>query len=163
MNLTDALLGEHALFCALFHRLEEQAMRARTVQVLQGAIAVISEGLISHARIEDELLLRPLEAHAPPGGPLAVIHGEHEEIESSLAALAGIDSLIRLRSSLMPILELTRAHFRKEEEVFFPMARHHLGERKLQELGRRWTDLREVVDPAGNRSPRSAVQPPVRG
>lgn len=145
MNLIDALLGEHGVFYALFARLEESLPKAETLSEVQGATAMLTTSLVSHAKIENEVLFPALEAHLGPEGPLAVMRREHEEIESTLQDVESMDHKEEAVVKVLHALQVARDHFAKEEQVLFPLARRTLPDASLIELGERWTHVRRVV------------------
>ncbi len=141
ITITDGLLGEHGVFYAIFEHLESEAagMEADALQAAGKALAV---ALISHARLENECLFPPLEQFLGPGGPVAVMRQEHDEIEQALLHLAGAGHAAAMRDRLLGAIAQAREHFAKEEQVLFPMAAQMLGLEKLRELGATWAARR---------------------
>lgn len=145
MDIIDGLLGEHALFYTLFDWYEKSARRAETLADLQQIARPLAEALVSHAKIEDELLFPVLEADAGLRMPLQVMNREHKGIEQ---ALQGVESCTRKAEALEQILaaiESAREHFAKEERILFPRARLVLGEKQLGALTCRWAKARGVA------------------
>ncbi len=146
MKLTDALLGEHAVFYAQFDYLEKNIPAARDLTLVKSLGAMLTAALATHAHMEDELLFLKLEAHLDPqSGPLAVMRMEHNEIEGSLVRLQELQDLAEAKNLLLYALQTARAHFAKEEQVLFPMANQLLEANKLLQLGSNWADLRRVM------------------
>lgn len=145
MNLIDALLGEHGVFYALFTRLEESLSSTETMAEVRSATAVLTAGLLSHAKIENEVLFPALETHIGPEGPLAVMRREHEELDGTLQEVAGMERRDEAVTKVLHALQVARDHFAKEEQVLFPLARRTLGNALLADLGERWTQMRRVV------------------
>ena len=86
MKLTDALLGEHGAFYAQFDRLEETVPHAATAAEVREQAALLAAALVTHAKLEDALLFKRLDAKIGAGaGPLAVMRADHEEIEGNLS------------------------------------------------------------------------------
>ncbi len=144
MKLTDALLGEHGAFYALFDEIEALARSAGTHAQVQGSAAVLNALVRSHAMLEDELLFTALEPHLGEAGPLAVMRTEHEQIENALIGVEDASSLKEAAESVLPALAMARSHFQKEERVLFPMAEQVLDEEILTRLGWSWASARGV-------------------
>lgn len=146
MKITDALLGEHAIFYAQFEYLEKSIPWAKDLTLVKSLGAMLTAALAPHAHMEDELLFVPLEAHINPEfGPLAVMRMEHNEIESSLVRLQELQDLAEAKNLLLHALQTARAHFAKEEQVLFQMAGQMLEANKLVQLGEKWAERRQVM------------------
>jgi len=145
MKITEALLGEHAVFYAQFGYLEKNIPAAQDLTLVKSQGAMLTAALASHAHLEDELLFIALEAHLDPHfGPLAVMRMEHNEIEGSLQRLQEVQDLTEAKNLLLHAVQVARAHFAKEEQVLFPMAKQMLAESKLELLAAKWAELRRV-------------------
>ncbi len=145
MKLTDALLGEHGIIYELFAYVRETAENSDDVAQIQGAVAVLDRILLSHARIEEELLFPCLEPHLGEMGPLAVMREEHRDIENFLTAAKHKTDSGALKSLISQLLDLTHEHFQKEEGVLFAMAGQFLDEAELSEMGSDWAARRKVM------------------
>jgi hemerythrin-like domain-containing protein len=147
MKVTKGLLGEHAVFGALFDHLERTVPAASTAAQVRDLGAMLASALSTHAGIEDELLFDALGAVMDAQlGPVAVMRMEHEQIEGGLQQLPSIDDVDMARRVLLQVVETARGHFAKEEQVLFPIAEQMLGESRLLDLGRRWSERRRVVE-----------------
>ena len=146
MKVTDALLGEHAIFYAQFDYLEKNIPAAQDLTLVKSQGAMLTAALATHAHIEDELLFVALETDMnPESGPLAVMRMEHNEIEGSLVRLQEVLNLVEAKNLLLHTIQTARAHFAKEEQVLFPMAGQLLEANKLIQLGKQWAGLRKVM------------------
>jgi hemerythrin-like domain-containing protein len=146
MRITDALLGEHAVFYAQFAHLEQSVPAATALESVQAQAALLAAALGTHARMEDELLFVALEPHlGTQMGPLVVMRSEHEQIEAALEAVPEVADLDEARRQLLAAIEVARGHFAKEEQILFPTAQQVVGDEKLQELGRQWSQRRGVT------------------
>lgn len=144
MKITDALLGEHGVFYAVFDRLEEILPEEDRIEAVRRLGSTLAAGLASHARIENELLFEPLGRATGPG-PAHVMIEEHGRIEAALAeGVEAIDDPDRAKARILEAIRLARDHFRKEERVAFPFAEETLGPERMIELGRRWAEERDV-------------------
>lgn len=145
MKITDALLGEHAVLHDLFGHLRNTAKASENIDEIRAAVAVVDRLLLSHARIEEELLFPRLDPHFGQMGPLVVMRSEHRGIDDLLAAARGETDLAALKTLIGRLLELASGHFRKEESVLFGMAQQLLGDAVLAELGEEWATARNVA------------------
>ncbi len=145
MKVTDALLGEHAVFYAQFDYLESNIPPVKDLTLIKNQGAMLTAALATHAHLEDELLFIALEAHIDPQfGPLAVMRMEHNEIEGSLTHLQELQDLAEAKNVLLHAVQTARAHFAKEEQVLFPMACQMLDANALNQLGAKWAEIRKV-------------------
>ncbi len=115
-------------------------------KAIRGATAFINGEVRLHNQKEEELLFPPLEEVLPPGGPTAVMRDEHRALWSSLGRLE--EAISRWEkgdraakgeviNSARFMVELLRAHIRKENEVLYPMARRLLGPEKIEGMAQR--------------------------
>jgi iron-sulfur cluster repair protein YtfE (RIC family) len=146
MRITEALLGEHGVFYAQFAHLEQTVPNATALVQVQAQGALLAAALRSHASMEDKLLFVALEPHlGTQMGPLVVMRSEHEQIEAALEALPAAAELEQAQWLLLGAIEVARARFAKEEQILFPAAKQVLGDEKLRELGRQWSQHRGVT------------------
>ncbi|MEK6705942.1 MAG: hemerythrin domain-containing protein [Bdellovibrionota bacterium] len=145
MKLTDALLGEHGPLYALFDELERILPTAKSIEVIKTASQMLAAALVTHAKIEEEMLFPALETHIGPMGPLSVMRAEHEEIEAILENLQQTDNMEDAKKMVLHVLETTRSHFAKEENVLFGLARQSIDHEEMRLLAQRWADRRHIV------------------
>jgi hemerythrin-like domain-containing protein len=143
--ITDALLGEHAVFYAQFDYLENAIPGANSVTLVKSLGAMLAAALASHARTEEELLFTTLEPHIGSMGPLAVMRIEHDQIEKTLERLPTIQEVDQARELLLRVIKVAREHFPKEEQVLYPMANKTLSVASLIDLGAQWAARRAIV------------------
>jgi hemerythrin-like domain-containing protein len=141
--ITNALLGEHAVFYAQFGYLEQFAPTASD-PLLKSWGAMLADALAGHARLEEELLFTTLEPHIGSMGPLAVMRMEHDEIERSLEHLPATQDVDQARELLLHIVAVAREHFAKEERVLYPIATQTLSAEILTDLGSQWATRRTI-------------------
>ncbi|MCB0069826.1 MAG: hemerythrin domain-containing protein [Caldilineaceae bacterium] len=144
MNITDALLGEHAMLYAQFDYLQQATPAADSLAAVRSLAAGLTVTLAHHAHLEDELLFSALEPYMGPMGPLAVMRMEHNQIEEILARITAAAELKQAQDLLQNLLQVARGHFAKEEQVLFPMAERALNQGVLTELGEQWAQRRGV-------------------
>jgi hemerythrin-like domain-containing protein len=144
MKITDAFLGEHAVFYAQFDHLEAKIPAMNSLEQVKIQGAMVEAGLKGHAGLEEELLFKTLEPLIGPMGPLAVMRAEHEEIERSLHVLPGVQELAQAQHLLLQVIAIAREHFAKEEQILYPTALQTLSAEELSELGKQWAEKRQV-------------------
>lgn len=143
MLITDAFLGEHAILYLLFQDIEPILPGLDSVAALRNRVAPLACSLESHAHLEDELLFAALEPYlGTHGGPLAVMRMEHDQIEHLLACVYAASDLTSGRACALQMIEVSRAHFQKEERVLFQIAQQMLGKETLSALGATWATRR---------------------
>ncbi len=143
MLITDALLGEHGVFYLLLQHIEKVLSALESTSALQNRIAVFAFALEAHAGLEDELLFNALEPRLGiKSGPLAVMRMEHNQITDLLGQIESAPSLEQARALATQMIQVTRGHFQKEEQVLFRMALQFLGEEELSSLGAKWSQRR---------------------
>ena len=145
MKITDALLGEHAVFYTQFDYLEQVIPATNSVAQVKSLGAMLAAALASHAQNEEELLFTTLEPHIGSMGPLAVMRLEHDKIESSLERLPAIKEVDQAQNLLLQVVMIAREHFPKEEQVLYPMAIKTLSAETLIDLGAQWAARRAIV------------------
>ena len=130
--------------------------------VFQATSRMIERELIAHARREDEALFPALERVFGREEPITgEMRREHRDIHAQadrfrvtlrelneiehpaivregerLSGLAGAGGAADLCASGSEMIRLLDEHFRKEEEILFPLAREVLDEREREQVGR---------------------------
>jgi len=147
MNIIDALLGEHAVYYALFTELEQLADNATSCDELARAVAPVATALVSHAHLEDDVLFPPLREQLGPEGLVTIMADEHTEIDRVLQQVLRATDLDTASGDLLHALDLAREHFEKEETVLFLDAREALSADTCMQLGAQWAQRRGVTLP----------------
>ncbi len=145
MSVVTYLLGEHGVLYALLDRVEELAVHAE-LQALRAYRDLLTEGIRSHAAVEDELLFEPLERTGPQAE--AAVRGMrtmHDDIDAALDDLARTGDEGRAREQLRNLAALAKQHFFAEEQAVFPLAEEALRTDVLEELGRRYLEWRGLM------------------
>lgn len=143
MLITHALLGEHGIFHFMLAQIERSLPALDSTSAIQHRIALFASALESHADIEDELLFNALELHlGAQGGPLFVMRMEHDQIKELLGRIESATDPDSARALAKQMIQVTREHFQKEEQILFRMAHQFLGEDELASLGAEWARRR---------------------
>jgi len=145
MDVTQALLGEHGVVHLLVEQLDEALGRCQTAGELRAAAEPLAITLLGHARIEDETLFQPYEKHTGSLGPLKCLRHEHELMDQQIRALFRLQDMQVLREQIKALLEVTRRHLAREEEVMFKAARDAIAAGELEHLGHHWAEFRGVT------------------
>jgi hemerythrin-like domain-containing protein len=145
MDVTQALLGEHGIVHLLVEQLDEALGRHQTTSELRAAAEPLAITLLAHARVEDETLFQPYEKHTGSLGPLKCLRHEHELMDRQIRALFRFDDVETLREQIRALLDVTRRHLAREEEVMFKAARDAIEAGELEHLGHHWAEFRGVM------------------
>jgi len=144
VKLTDALLGEHGAFYAQFDRLEAMVPHAATAGEVREQAALLAAALVTHAKLEDELLFARLRSTGADAGLLDTMEEEHSVIAGGLTRAQGTQEIAVARRELLDAVALAREHFAREERLAFPLAESALGAAILTTLGADWSRRRDV-------------------
>ena len=145
MDVTQALLGEHGIVHLLVEQLEEALERYQTTSELRAASEPLAITLLGHARIEDETLFQPYEKHTGSLGPLKCLRHEHELMDQQIRSMFRLQDPAVLREQIKALLDVTRRHLAREEEVMFKAARDAIEQGELEHLGHHWAEFRGVM------------------
>jgi hemerythrin-like domain-containing protein len=144
MKITEALLAEHVVFHNLFDYVERILPNLKTVGEVRMVSSLLETMLLIHTKVEDHLLIAPLESTFSQMGQDETFHEEHEEIERDLQSVGATARVSEAKQRLLKAVVLCRKHFDKEERIVFPMAERQLSPKSLLVLGKRWEEQRTV-------------------
>ncbi len=144
MKLTDALLGEHGAFNALFNTIETLADTSGDVAQIEAALAALAAEVSSHAALEEELLFPALEPLLEDDELITEMRAEHREIRAGLERIEDAQNLQQAVDAVRLTFAVARRHFQKEEEVLYPLAGRLLDEEAQTRLGETWAAARQV-------------------
>jgi iron-sulfur cluster repair protein YtfE (RIC family) len=147
MDVTSALAGEHGVFHLLVEQLDDATGSCGTIAELRAAAAPLAIALIGHARVEEATLFAPLERSIGEQGPLHCLRREHEDMDRQLRGLFRIDDADAMRAAIRTVLDLTRRHLAREEQVLFAVADRALTPAARETLGGEWARSRGVTLP----------------
>jgi hemerythrin-like domain-containing protein len=138
MKITDALLAEHAVFHNLFDHIEATLPKLVSLAEIHVLARLLDAALQAHSRVEDQLLIEPLQHCFAQIGQQETFHDEHDEIEEHLKATLQCRNLRTARRLLHTAVVSSRMHFDKEERLVFPMAEKALKSHTLTTLADAW-------------------------
>ena len=145
MLVTDAYLGEHAVFYRLFGHMEDSVESWNRVELRVFARALFRT-LVTHGESEDEFLLRALEPMlGTQPGPLHSMRHDHDEIERLLREAMAVADVKTARLRLREAVARARDHFAKEEKILFPAAIQKLGSEALKDLASHWAQEEKIT------------------
>jgi len=145
IKITEALLAEHVVFHDLFDGLERMLPTVKTLKEVHTLARLLDAVLKAHTKVEDELIIEPLDHCFDQLGQHETFHQEHEEIDASLAECLRCRVLRKARGTLQDAVVAARHHFDKEERLIFPMAEKLLKAKTLSALGERWKVERKAI------------------
>jgi iron-sulfur cluster repair protein YtfE (RIC family) len=145
MNVTDTLAGEHGIVHLLVEQLDDAIDRTTTLAELRVATEPLALTLLGHARVEEETLFAPYERATGSLGPLRCLRHEHEQMDRWIRSLFRIPSVDEMRTSVRGLLDLTRRHLAREEQVMFAAARQALSAGTLDACGAEWARIRGIA------------------
>jgi hemerythrin-like domain-containing protein len=145
MKITEALLAEHVVFHNLFDHLEATLPRLKTLAEVRVVAHLLESMLAGHSRVEDRLILDPLEHCIEQLGQQESFRKEHEEIDENLRLIRRSRDLKSARRQLLAAVVFSRKHFDKEERLVFPLAEKLLKTQTQNELGDAWIRQRKAV------------------
>lgn len=143
MKVTDAFLGEHAVFYGQFDECQA-VMHWPDLDALKQRAALIASALVPHAHLENDLLFNALDTRDVPPAILAVMRQEHEAIDGGLARMQTTRDSDQARELFSELIAAARAHFEKEERILFPLADRALSNAEQLRLGAEWAAARGV-------------------
>ena len=145
MKITGILQAEHAVFHNLFDHIERLGPRLKTLAEVRHLADLLKNLLEAHSKVEDALIIAPLEHQFEQLGQQETFHQEHEEIDASLEQALRVKDLRAARRLLLNAVVASRKHFDKEERLIFPMAEKLLKAKTLSTLGDRWIEQRKAI------------------
>lgn len=120
LAITSILLVEHRLLRELMRAMESALLANVPASALRERAAMLGIALDWHARREEDQLLTPLRTRSETARHLVdMMEIVHDEVR---ALFEEIQSDADPKSKLWTILEMTEAHFQREEQEVFPLA-----------------------------------------
>lgn len=147
---TDPLRARHRELVGLIDDLRTAAAgasdldRSAVQQRVARALAFLTDGLLPHARVEEEILYPLVERTLGSPGCSATMRRDHVEIARMTEALRFLEARLRnnptrdtieaLRRLLYGLHAVVMLHFAKEEELYLPILDRELEEKAAQDL-----------------------------
>ena len=144
MKITDALRGEHGAFNSFFDRMKAVAEEAECLTQIQNIVNVLNVEILSHANLEERLLIPALEPRLEDEGPLIAMCDEHLKMERLLEQIEDAQNLEDAVKLMQNCVDFARGHFQKEEQLLFTVTDRVLGHQASESLGQSWAKARGV-------------------
>jgi hemerythrin-like domain-containing protein len=138
INITEALITEHAMFTTVFDQIERTLPQLKTPAEAKMLAGLVEALLLDHGDAETNLAFVALDHALGQKGPLDRLHQDHDEIDDRLRQVRKATELADARRLLRAALLATRHHFRHEERTIFPMINKMLRKETLTQLGEVW-------------------------
>lgn len=144
MVITDILKIEHSMLNYQAQQIEANLPNVQDLSQLRGQLEIYKVALFSHARLEEELLFRPLETYLGSDGVVLSLRDNmgHYEMEQGVDAIQAFEDLEKVKALIPRLVVQVRKHFESEERNLFPLAEEEMKYRHLGKLGDKWLTLR---------------------
>ena len=145
MKITDALVAEHRVFCAVFDYIEHVLPNLSTQQEAKILAGLLESLLRGHGDAEENLAYVALDHVLDDKGRLDHMHHEHEEIDVRLKQAHAATDVADAQRLLKAVLQASREHFSYEERAVFPVIEEMLQPETLDELWSAWMRRRTAA------------------
>jgi hemerythrin-like domain-containing protein len=142
MKITELLIAEHAVFCAVFDQIERSLPDLKTLGEAKLMGRLVESLLRGHGETEQELAYTALDHVLRENGKLDQLYSDHHEIDARLKHVQAARKLREARGLLQAALAASRAHFHYEEQVLLPLIEQVLQSETLMKLGELWAQQR---------------------
>lgn len=133
MRITDVLRVEHRLLRAMMELMSQWVAGPTPADALRERATMLSTALEAHAQREEKQLFEPLRPRSETARHLVDrMELVHDEVRGLFEEIA---SGREPKERLWTVLDLTEAHFVREEEEVFPLAEEVIALERLVELG----------------------------
>ncbi|MBM3889865.1 MAG: hypothetical protein FJ388_12180 [Verrucomicrobia bacterium] len=138
MKITELLIAEHMLLCAVFDQIERALPDLETVGEARLLGRLVESLLRGHGSREEDLAYRALDHVLYEKGHLDRLYSDHHEIDARLKQAQQAETVGEARGLLQLALAASRAHFRDEEHVILPLIEENLQSDSIGKLGELW-------------------------
>jgi hypothetical protein len=136
--ITQALSAEHLMFCGVFNEVEKALPGFNRLEEVRRAARLVEGLLLSHAEVEEELLMLAEDHLQEAPRRYAYCRKEHQEIDGQLTRVRSTREIARARRLLRGALAASRKHFKQEERWVFPLIEKTVKPETLTKLGTVW-------------------------
>ncbi len=105
---------------------------------------MLNAEILSHADLEERLLIPALKPHLENDRLLIAMCDEHVEMDRSLETVEDAQDIEEAVHLISHCVGFAREHFEKEEKALFPAAEEILGHEASAKLGQAWAETRGV-------------------
>jgi hypothetical protein len=131
-------MAEHQMFCFVFDQIERVLPGLNGLEEVRRAARLIEGLLLSHAQVEQELLILARDQAPADQRRYDRCHKEHQEIDGRLTRVRSTRKIARARSLLRAAMAASRQHFQHEERKVFPLIEKGMRPETLTKLGTVW-------------------------
>ncbi|OQY83062.1 MAG: hypothetical protein B6D41_17530 [Chloroflexi bacterium UTCFX4] len=129
LTIVSILLVEHRMLREIMHAMSDWLGAGISIAAMQERARVIAVALDAHALREEQELFNTLSARSPGARHLVdMMELVHQEVRDLFEELETATEPV---SRMWTILEMTEAHFVREEQEVFPLAEHLLSPQEL--------------------------------
>ncbi len=129
LTIISILLVEHRMLREIMQAMSDWLMAGISTTALQERARVVAVALDTHARREEQELFNPLSGRSPTARHLIeMMELVHQEVRDLFEEL---ETAAEPVSKMWTILEMTEAHFVREEQELFPLAEQLLAPAEL--------------------------------
>ncbi len=140
LTIVSILLVEHRMLREMMEAMSDWIMSGISIRAMQERAHVISVALDTHARREEQELFNMLSSRSPAARHLVdMMELVHQEVRDLFEEIETASDPV---SRMWTILEMTEAHFVREEQEVFPLAEQLL---TAQELARPEPSFEELA------------------
>lgn len=136
--ITRALVAEHQMFGVVFEQIEQLLPGFERLQDVRQAARMVEGLLLSHAKVEEDLLMLAQDHVAQDKPCYDRCRKEHREIDSQLTRVRSSRTIAQARSLLRAAMAASRKHFQHEERRIFPLIEKGMKLQTLTKLGTVW-------------------------
>jgi len=136
--ITRALVAEHRMFGVVFDQVEKLLPSLDRLEEVRRAARMVEGLLLSHAKVEEELLMVAQDQVSGEKHRYDRCRKEHQEIDSRLTRVRSTRRIARARRLLQAAMAASRKHFQREERRIFPLIEKGLKLQTLTKLGTVW-------------------------
>ena len=136
--ITRALIAEHQMFCGVFNEVEKALPGFTRLEEVRRAARLVEGLLLSHAEVEEELLMLAGDHLPEEARRYDHCRKEHQELDSQLTRVRSTRNIARARTLLRGAMAASRKHFKREERKVFPFIEKGMKPEALTKLGTVW-------------------------
>jgi iron-sulfur cluster repair protein YtfE (RIC family) len=136
--ITQALIAEHQMFGVVFEQVEKLLPSFERLEEVRRAARMVEGLLLSHAELEENLLMLAQEHVPQDARRYELCRKEHQEIDSRLTRVRSTRRIAQARSLLRGAMAASRKHFKREERRVFPLIEKGMQLQTLTKLGTVW-------------------------
>ena len=132
------------MYRVLFDHIEELLPKLSRPAEVKRLARMVEDLLRGHAVAEEDLVLVALDHDSEHKRRADRLHREHQEIDSRLTRVYATSDLAKARRLLKAAIVASRAHFKHEERIVFPLIERVTTPETLLKVGAVWMQRRHL-------------------